>query len=336
MIKCIVWDLDNTLWRGTLAEGDSPRLNAEAAETVETASRQGIIQSVASRNNEQDALRQLSLFGLDKFFLYPQINPYLIKSAAIGEIARHFNISADSVIFVDDEPFELYEVNRYLPQAVTCPAGEISRLRKQIEILDAPSGGRLEWMRAREARLAAESVFYGTRAAFLAECEMKLTVRKASEKDMPRVKELAARANKINNLPGNINFFSPDDYLRSPELFCCICELSDRFGEHGIVGAGLFRAKGTALHIDLFCISCRVEGRGIASAFLSAALDTALNAGARHYTGVYCRCARDGMTLTLLKSLGFKAAGKNGGIVTTRLDLPFKADFPSWIEVILL
>jgi FkbH-like protein len=115
VIKCVVWDLDNTLWEGTLLEGDDVRLREGVLEIINALDRRGILQSVASKNDHDAAFERLRQFGLEAYFPYPQIN-WNSKAASISKIVEALNISADAIAFIDDEPFERGEVAHSLPQ----------------------------------------------------------------------------------------------------------------------------------------------------------------------------------------------------------------------------
>jgi methoxymalonate biosynthesis protein len=333
LLKCLIWDLDNTLWHGILSEGDELTLNTDAMQALTAAESKGIVQSIASCNDEQTALDKLESLGLKQYFLYPKISQGMLKNLTVKDIIAHFNVRPDSVCFIDDDPFELSLINHHLPQVFTCSPSDIPSLTEHIKSLAKPSGDRGTWMKNREARMTAEHVFTGTHAEFLAGCDMRLAVREAAAEDLPRAAELASRANKINNLPASLaNKFDIMAYSKQPNHVCYVCELTDRFGCHGIVGAGLFRADGAVLHIDLFCVSCRVEGRGIANAFLREVMQR-IPQGIREAS---CKCenAREGMALLLLKSLGFAITAWEGGTVHTRLTLPFQTEALPWVTII--
>ena len=82
-IKCVVWDLDNTLWSGVLLESETVALKPQVASIIETLDRRGILHSIASRNDHHMAMQQLSELGIDRYFLYPQIN-WNSKAASIS------------------------------------------------------------------------------------------------------------------------------------------------------------------------------------------------------------------------------------------------------------
>ena len=108
-IKCVVWDLDNTVWDGILLEDREVRLRPHVVHILKTLDERGILHSIASRNDHDTAMAKLKEFGLDDYFLYPQIN-WNSKAASIAQIAKDVNIGLDAVAFVDDQPFEREEV----------------------------------------------------------------------------------------------------------------------------------------------------------------------------------------------------------------------------------
>ncbi len=127
--KCLVWDLDNTLWDGVLLEGNV-RLREEAANTVAELDRRGILHSIASRGDEELAMAALREYRLDGLFLLPQIN-WSAKSQNILTISKKLQISLDTIAFIDDDPFEREQVAYMLPAVLTLPsekAAELPRL----------------------------------------------------------------------------------------------------------------------------------------------------------------------------------------------------------------
>ena len=111
-IKCVIWDLDNTLWEGILIENglSGVRLREPVVDVIKEIDRRGILQSVASKNNQEDVLNALRHFGIEEYFLYPQIN-WEPKSQSVTRIAKRLNIGLDSIVFIDDQAFEREEVH---------------------------------------------------------------------------------------------------------------------------------------------------------------------------------------------------------------------------------
>ena len=117
-IKCIVWDLDNTVWDGILLENEDVQLRPGILDTMGDLDARGILHSVASKNSHEHAWSAIERLGLSEFLLHPQIS-WSPKSLGIRKIAQQLNIGLDTFAFVDDNPFELDEVRLALPE-VTC------------------------------------------------------------------------------------------------------------------------------------------------------------------------------------------------------------------------
>ena len=117
-IKCVVWDLDNTIWDGILLESDDVQLKPGIKEIIETLDSRGILHSIASKNEYDLAMSKLKEFGLDDYFLYPEIH-WDAKSISLERIQKNINIGMDTILFVDDQEFELAEVKN-AHESVNC------------------------------------------------------------------------------------------------------------------------------------------------------------------------------------------------------------------------
>ena len=124
-VKCLVWDLDNTLWDGVLLEDPQVVLRPEVAPIIQTLDERGILHSIASRNDPVMAIEKLEQFGLFDYFLWPQIN-WNPKSASIQTIAERLSLGLDCFAFVDDQPFERAEVSFAHPKVLCIDAAELS------------------------------------------------------------------------------------------------------------------------------------------------------------------------------------------------------------------
>ena len=106
-VKCVVWDLDNTLWDGILLEDKTVRLRQRVTEIIKTLDERGILHSIASRNDPQAALAKLSELKLQDYFLYQQIN-WNSKASSLESIASAIGIHLETLAFVDDDPVPAY------------------------------------------------------------------------------------------------------------------------------------------------------------------------------------------------------------------------------------
>src|ERR1700731_4550951 len=126
-VKCVIWDLDDTLWTGTLLEDKEVSLRPGVRTILETLDGRGILNSIASRNDYVSTMQVLKTLGIEEFFLYSQIG-WGAKSGAVKAIAAELNIGLDTLLFVDDQQFEREEVAFALPDVRTFDALDIDRL----------------------------------------------------------------------------------------------------------------------------------------------------------------------------------------------------------------
>ncbi|HEX2058857.1 MAG TPA: HAD-IIIC family phosphatase, partial [Actinomycetota bacterium] len=199
-VKCLVWDLDNTLWKGTLLEDPSVSIDSRAVAIVRELDRRGILNSIASRNEESLALDVLREHGLDEYFLYPQIN-WNAKDVSVKAVADALNIGIDTIAFVDDQAFDREEVAFSLPEVRCYSTDDLATL------LDLPdfnppfvtpeSARRRSMYLADAARSRAEAEFRGPKEEFLASLRMRFSISPAGEDDLQRAEELTVRTNQL-------------------------------------------------------------------------------------------------------------------------------------------
>lgn len=340
--KCVVWDLDNTLWDGVCLEGDV-RLRPEAPAVLETLDRRGILHSVASRGEEEVARRQLEAFGLDRWFLVPRIN-WLPKPANLERIAADLGLGTDALAFVDDDPFEREHMAFMRPEVLVLDAAGLAGLPDLLELTpDAitPEASRRRLLyREDEARRRAEAAC-PDRRAFLAGCGMVLTVRPPAAADVPRIRELMSRTHQLNTT----GLLLDEDRIRAllagagrPDAPAAIlvADFRDRFGSYGTVGVAIAETAGPRWRLTYLAMSCRVLGRGVETAFLHALLDRARRGGCERLEATLRETGRNGSMRALYQMAGLVPAGARAAVATTQLfRAPPSADRrpPTWVEV---
>lgn len=278
-VKCVVWDLDQTLWNGTLIETEDPAtlaLNPGVLETIKALDQRGIIQSVASKNDFEPAMAVLRRLGLDEYFLYPQIS-WNAKSGAMEQIAKSLNIGIDTLALIDDSPFERRQVSSVWPQVRTYDANETGILLSRPEFdvpITAESKNRRMMYRAEERRNTVREASHADILDFLRQCNLRLHVfQPTTQEERLRCYELITRTNQLN-MSGNK--YSPEqfDAILSQDgrkSFAFSCE--DDFGEYGIVGFGQYETDGEVMTFREFAMSCRVAGKFVESALFASLLE---------------------------------------------------------------
>lgn len=269
-IKCVVWDLDNTLWEGVLSEGDNLKLRDNIKEIIKTLDERGILQSIASKNNFDDAYSVLKNFGISEYFLYPQIN-WNPKSSAFETISQNLNLGLDSFAFIDDSPFERSEVNSVYPQIMTIDAADIDQILSMEPMIPRfiteDTKNRRQMYIADSKRKQEESEFKGDNTEFLKSLDMHLTISPVTEHDLQRAYELTVRTHQLNSTGYTYSYDELKNFINSDKHIFKIAQLTDKFGDYGKIG--LILVENTdVLKIKLLLMSCRVMSRGVGSAIL--------------------------------------------------------------------
>jgi FkbH-like protein len=328
-VKCLVWDLDNTLWQGVLVEDgiEGVTLNHEAVALIRELDRRGIINSIASKNDADLAFRALEQFGLRHLFVFPKIS-WGPKSEAIRAIVAEMDVGADTFAFIDDQPFERGEVAQLLPEVQVFADTEMASLADHPRFdvpVTAESGRRREMYQTEEKRVAAREDSALDYATFLRSCDIALTVRRLDARSLARMYELSQRTNQLN--------FSGMRYAqaelealmakRPEDAFVLSC--ADRFGDYGAIGFCVL-ADGRP-QVESFFMSCRVQRKRVENAFFQLLAGELAARGAERFEVRYKPTAKNGASAQMLTDLGFafEPTGEGGeGLYVRPLDLAFE------------
>jgi len=270
-IKCVVWDLDNTLWEGVLVEdgADRLRLKAKIATIIQILDQRGILHSIVSKNNSEDALRVLKRFDLDQYFLCPQIS-WQPKSQGIKAIAQQLNIGLDSILFIDDSEFELAEVKAVYPEVQLLNAEHYGTLteRNELEVpITAESRMRRELYKVEASRQSLAQSFSNDYMAFLRHCQIQLSIRPMTEENLERVHELTQRTNQMNFSGNRYDRGVLRGLLSTPHIDTFVLSCEDRFGTYGVIGFSVVNRLEPRMTDLMF--SCRIQSKRVEHAFLA-------------------------------------------------------------------
>uniref|UniRef100_A0AAU3HNX1 HAD-IIIC family phosphatase n=1 Tax=Streptomyces sp. NBC_01393 TaxID=2903851 RepID=A0AAU3HNX1_9ACTN len=334
-VKCVVWDLDNTVWDGVLLEDGDVRLRPEVVEVIRTLDERGILHSVASRNDHDAAMAKLQEFGIAEYFLHPQIN-WGNKSESVRAVAGAINIGVDTLAFVDDQPFERDEV-RFAHAEVLCvdaaDAVGIPELpQMQPRFVTADSRERRHLYRADAQRKQAEGSHHGTDEEFLAALDMRFTIAPAQERDLQRAEELTVRTNQLNATGYTYSYEELDAFRRSPDHDLLVAGLEDRYGTYGRIGLALVEHGVGVRTVKLLLMSCRVMSRGVGSVLLSHLIREA------HAAGVPLRAEfvptdRNRTMYVTYRFAGFREAGTRDDVTLLEHDGARLPEFPPYMDV---
>jgi FkbH-like protein len=319
-LKCLVWDLDNTLWKGILVEdgADKINLNKNVKEIIMELDNRGIILSIASKNNEPDVLEVLKNFGIIDYFLFPQIswNP---KSQSIANIAKRLNIGLDSIAFIDDQPFERAEIGSSLPEVTVIDAKNYLNLLEFPEFnvpVTEESKKRRSMYKEQIKRDEYLESSGGDYIKFLKECDIKIYLRSMNEKNIDRVYELAQRTNQMNFSGRRYQKAELNTLMNSNDFHSYVISCEDKFGSYGIVGFSLLDHNEPRL-IDLM-FSCRVQSKRVEHAFLSHLLKKYILLTNKDFYANYTKTEKNKPSGKVFYDIGFEENSEKDGVTSLR------------------
>jgi len=333
--KCIIWDLDNTLWDGVCLEGPVT-VRQDVVASIGELDRRGILHSIASRGEFDVAMNALKENQLEEYFLTPRIN-WLPKSRNITSITHDLDISLDAVAFIDDDPFEREQVEYMLPEVVTIPSEEAGSLPARADLSPAhvtrEASRRRDYYHSEMVRKEAETHF-ASREQFLASCGMRLTIRPMGTGDIPRVQELMTRTHQLNTTGLMLAGEELTQLLSSPPggVRVVVAELRDKFGEYGIVGTAMIESLPSRWRLTYLAVSCRVMGRGVERAILSALVRSETREG---FEASFRDTGRNRMMRALYQMMGFTEHSRQAEGHTIIFQAPASRvpPVPRWIRI---
>lgn len=339
--KCLIWDLDNTLWDGILAEGSEVHLKDGLQEVLSELDRRGILLSIASKNDPDEAMAKLKDFGIDEFFLYPQIS-WSTKADSIAAIAKALNIAVDALAFVDDQAFEREEILYHHPDVMVIDAAAYLEIPQMEEFtprfITEDSKLRREMYRSDLSRKASEETFHGSSEEFLATLQMELTIAPVAYGDLERVEELTVRTNQLNSTGVTYNFDELEGYINSPDHVFLVASLTDKFGTYGKIGIVLLEETEKELKIKLLLMSCRVMTRGIGSALLVHIIKLAETKG-KKLTADFIHTGKNRVMYVTYKLMGFEEENPEEENEATACTLVYKGrdkvDYPTYLKLLI-
>ncbi len=337
MIKCLVWDLDNTLWDGILLEDKEVRLKSEIHKILRTLDKRGILHSIASKNDHKIAMQKISEQGLDPFFLYPQIN-WNPKSYSIKSIAEKLNISADSMAFIDDSQYEIDEVKYEIPGIMCIHADDIPLLLQKPELnpvhVTDDARMRRQMYLGDIQRNTDEEEFRGPKEAFLRSLNMQLTIFKPREEDLHRAVELTQRTNQLNTTGYSYSYEELQLFRKSEQHMLLMARLKDKYGDYGRIGLMLVEENMNTWNIKLLLMSCRVMTYGIGSVMLSYIINLARK-NDKTLFAEYRPNERNRMMNITYKFMNFKDHEKKDHILIFKHDLSDEYEYPDHMKIAL-
>lgn len=334
-VKCVVWDLDNTIWLGVLLENDQIDLFPGVVEIIKTLDSRGILQSIASKNDYDRAMSKLEEYGLAEYFLYPQIN-WNAKSSSLKNIAQSINIGIDTLAFIDDQPFEREEVTYSLPEVFCISTENLDSLLEMSEmnprfITEDSKIRRLMYL-SDIRRKEDEEKFVGPQEEFLATLGMMLTISTAQESDLQRAEELTLRTNQLNTTAYTYSYEELRCFSQSKQHKLLIAGLADKYGTYGKIGLALVEMGADVWTIKLLLMSCRVMSRGIGTVIINHVCREAKKHGVK-LQAEFIPNERNRMMYVTYKFNHFKEIGQTNNVTILENKLEYIPPFPVYMKI---
>ena len=329
MNKCLVLDLDNTLWGGVIGDDGMEQIQigalgigkafTEFQYWVRKLKQRGIILAVCSKNTEAIAREPFEshpdmVLSLEDIAVF-RAN-WDNKVDNIRYIRDALNIGFDSMVFLDDNPFERNMVREALPAVCVPelpddPADYLEYLQPlhlfETAGISAEDEERTKLYRKDQQR-SVERQQYADEGAFLASLNMRSKVVTFNRFNGPRVAQLSQRSNQFNLRTVRYTDAEIQAMAGSPDVFTFSFTLEDRFGDNGIICVVILKKEeGGGLFIDTWLMSCRVLRRGMENFTLNTLAAFARAKGYRYLRGEYLPTAKNGMVSDHYLSLGFAA-----------------------------
>lgn len=327
--KCLVLDLDNTLWGGVLGEegidgiqigGDYPgKAFLYWQEALHQLAKSGVILTVCSKNNEQDVLdawekNPFIILKKDAFSAY-RIN-WQDKATNIKELATELNIGLDSMVFVDDNPTERELIKQVLPMVAVPDFPEqpymfpdffkllVNEYFKVYSVTDEDRK-KTEQYKANAARANAQASFADF-DSFLESLDIQITIEKANEFNIQRIAQMTQKTNQFNLTTKRYTDADVKGFVETGWKIWCI-SVADKFGDNGITGCVMVNGN----EIDTFLLSCRILGKGIEIAFAKKIMAMLQENGTRVLAAKFLPTAKNAQVKDFYEKCGFTCVAEN-------------------------
>ena len=326
--KCIVLDLDNTLWGGVIGEdgfdniklGDNPVgfSFVEFQKRLLALNQRGIILAINSKNNFDDAIEVIqkhpNMILKEDNFACVKIN-WDDKVLNLQKIAEELNIGLDSMVFFDDDPINQEYVRESLPGVLVVDLPKDSSQYAQIitemkefdvlKITEEDTKRRHMYLGQKKRKELERKV--GDFNEFLKQMNIEVNVQKANSFSIPRISQLTLKTNQFNLTTKRYQEEEIEKISSSNDKIVECVQVSDKFGDNGITGTYIVEKKNDEEWIiDTFLLSCRIIGRGVEDSMMNQIIEKAKLSRVKRIKGEFIPTAKNKPAENFYEKLGFK------------------------------
>lgn len=327
--KCLVLDLDNTIWGGVIGDdgldglvlGNGSAVGEaflEVQRAALTLKSRGVLLAVCSKNDEANArlpFRTHPEMLLKEDDISAFYANWRNKDINIQNIALDLNIGTDAIVFLDDNPFERYLVRHSLPE-VSVPelpndpswyartllgAGYFESITFSNEDLNRTKFYKENVLRDKERGASKNFDLY------LESLQSELTISKFDAISGNRVLQLINKTNQFNLTTIRLSEAEIQKFRNNSKYLTLQARLIDKYGDNGIISALVCRFENRNIYVDIWVMSCRVLGRLVEYEMMNAVVQLAITLGVDYIVGIYKPTSKNGMVKNLYREMGFKA-----------------------------
>lgn len=330
--KCLVLDLDDTLWGGVVADcaieglvlGQGSALGegfAAMQKYAKELKRRGVILAVCSKNNEAAAMEPFERHP-EMVLRLEDISCFAAnwddKATNIRRIAAQLNIGLGSLVFVDDNPAERELVRRELPEVAVpelpCEPSLIPYRLAEAGYFEALTITNEDLQRTQQYQdnaLRGKFMASGTDMdGFLRSLQMRLVWRPFDRTGLTRIVQLINKTNQFNLTTRRYTVDEVLAVMSDTHAIGLQFRLMDRFGDNGIIAIVIGKMQQEDLYIDTWLMSCRVLGRHVENATLAQIVDSARTLGAKRIVGQYIETPKNALVKDHYLKMGFKCTAQ--------------------------
>ena len=330
--KCIVLDLDNTLWGGIIGEdgfdgielGHSSNGKAFVDFQKELLSlwNHGIILAINSKNNFDDAMKVINehpnMILRKKNFASIQIN-WDDKAQNLKQIAEEINIGLNSIAFFDDDKINRERIKQEFPEVLTIEVpddpSQFSLILKNLndfnvlQRTDEDIKRGQMYAQQRERKELEKSI--SNLDDFLEQLDIKVKMKNSSEFLIPRISQLTLKTNQFNLTTRRYQEEEIRNFTNDHKFIVGCAQVLDKFGDNGITGVYIINKQDKIWSIDTFLLSCRIMGRGVENGILSQILIDAKHNGVEEIRANFIPTQKNKPAENFLPDFGFQKEGDN-------------------------
>lgn len=326
--KCVVCDLDNTLWGGIIGDDGYENIEigsyrkgaafSELQRWLKELKNRGILLAVCSKNQKETAMEAFEkhpemILKLDDFTIF--VANWDDKASNIRDIQRRLNIGMDSLVFLDDNVFERNAVRTLIPEITVPelpddPANYVSYLR-DLNLFETASYSDEDNNRTKQYRIEADraekEADYASYDDYLISLEMIAEAKPFNTFYLPRIAQLTQRSNQFNLRTVRYTEAELKNFINNDKYITFYFTLKDKFGEYGLIAVVILEKQSDEeLFISEWLMSCRVLKRGMEEFIINKIMDSAKKHGYKTVIGEYIKSPKNAMVEHIYEKMGFK------------------------------